>query len=96
MFPAVVHHELLKRWSSVWAILTVGPAERDDSGALDVVGDVEDLVDTSLAAPMHGCHHGSQANSSGRQHDILHAWVDGSACLEPGLARGWCVNASYD
>src|SRR5262245_10535002 len=50
--PAIAHHEPLERRTPVGAVLAVGPAERDDRGALDVVRNAEEFVDASLAAPV--------------------------------------------
>jgi len=65
--PAVAHHKLRERRSPVGAILAVGPAEWDDRGALDVVGDAEDLVDTRLATAVQGREHRAKSEGARRQ-----------------------------
>src|SRR5262249_38500388 len=94
--PAVAHHELRQRRPPVWAILTVGPAEWDDGGALDMIGDAEDFMDTSLATAGEGGEHGTEAEGSRRQREILHTWVNRGTGLKSGLAGGWRVDAGDD
>src|SRR5262245_7016949 len=94
--PTVVHHKPLQRRPPVGAILTIGPAERDDGGTLDMVGDAEDSMDLRLATAVQGCEHGPEAKGAGCQHEVLHARVDRGAGLQSGLARGGEVHAGHD
>src|SRR5262245_28943902 len=94
--PAVAHHEPLERRATVRAVLAVGPPERDDRGALDVVRNAEDLVDARLAAAVQRRQHGSEAERARGQHEVLYARIDRGAGLEPRLSRGGRVDAGDD
>src|SRR5205814_8200724 len=74
--PAVAHHEPLQRRPTVGTILAVGPAERDDRRALDMVGNAKDFVDARLAPAVQGREHRSEPEGPRRQHEVLHARVD--------------------
>src|SRR5919108_3774510 len=94
--PAVVHHKLGQRWPPVRAIVPVGPAERDNRRALDLVGDAEDRVDARLPTAVQRREAAPEPEGSGRQQEILHAGVDRGARLEAGTAGGWGVDAGDD
>src|SRR5262249_59362943 len=79
--PAVVHHKPLQRRPPVGAILTVGPAERDNGGTLDMVGDAEDGVGLRLTTAGAGREHGAEAPGAGCQHGVLAAPGDRGAGL---------------
>src|SRR5215831_24636 len=94
--PAVAHHKPLQWRAPVGAIRTVGPAERNDSGALDMVGDAEDSVDLRLATAVQGREDGTESKGAGSQHEVLHTRVDRGASLKSGLPRGGLVHAGHD
>jgi hypothetical protein len=94
--PAVVPHKLGQRGPPVRAILSVGPAERDDRRALDPVGDAEDRVDARLPPAVQRREAALEPSGSGRQQEILHAGVDRGTRLEAGPAGGGGVDTGDD
>src|SRR5262245_19643348 len=61
-----------------------------------MIGDAEDLMDTSLATAVQGGEHGTEAEGSRCQHEILHTRVNRGTGLESGLAGGWRVDTGDD
>src|SRR2546422_3160119 len=61
-----------------------------------MVGDAEDLVDTSLATAVQGREHSPESEGSRRQHEILHTRVNRGTGLKSSLAGGWRVDAGDD
>src|SRR5215510_3451477 len=94
--PAVAHHKPLQWRASVGAIRTVGPAERNDGGTLDMVGDAEDSVELCFATAVQGREHGAESKGAGGQHEVLHTRIDRGASLKSGLPRGGLVHTGHD